>query len=73
MARNQKANISNESTGTKVKKEKIVRKKKDENRGIKKAMKVKIGRKAGTKKEIKKRDVEVNTIKRKVTMVNRKA
>ena len=71
MARNQKVNTSNESTGTKAKKGKIAkeRTKRGENHDIEKVRKERTGEEVGTKKATRKRSIVASTVERKVKRV----
>lgn len=77
VARNQKVNTNNESTGTKEKKEKIAKgrtkTKRDENHDIEREKKKRTGEKVGTKKVTRKRSIEASTVGRKVRRVHRMA
>lgn len=75
MARNQKVNKSNKSTGRKVKKGKIAkeRTKRGENHDIEKARKERTGEEVGTKKAKKKRSTVANTVERKAKRVSKMA
>ena len=75
VARNQKVNTSNESTGIKAKKGKIAkeRTKRGENHDIEKAKKEKIGEEVGTKKAKRKKSIVVNTIEQKAKRVSKMA
>lgn len=75
VARNQKVNISNESSEIKAKKEKTAkeRTKRGENHGIEMARKERIGEEVGTKKAKRKESIVVNTIEQKAQRVSKMA
>ena len=76
MARSQKVNTSNESTGIKAKKGKILAKertKRSENHDIEKERKERIGEEVETKKAKRKKSIVVNTIEQKAKKVSKLA
>lgn len=75
VARNQKVNISNESSEIKAKKEKTAkeRTKRGENHGIEMARKERIGEEVGTKKAKRKESIVVNTVEQKAKRVSKMA